>query len=340
MEVVYIDSVFLLNGLLDYLLLLCTAQLSGIPLRRLRYVLGALLGGAYAAATFLPGCGFFSVPPVKVAVGVLMALVAFGCEAHWFRLMCLLFGLACGLAGCVLAVGLLGGRWLMTAGGVLFANAGAGELLLVATLVYGFFSVVFRAAARHRVRQDILPVMVVIGGNSMDLTALADNGCAVTDPVSGQPVMIVAAERLQPLLPQEIQRLIAEERLEHPAEWLPLFRQAAPQLRFFLVPYRAVGTGSGLLLAFRSDRVRIGGTTYERLPVALSPGELGTGFQALWGGMMGKEGIQNGFLGKSPAIADQMGDPAGGNDPLHRRKRHAAAAADTGAGGRTSGPAG
>ena len=36
MEVVYIDSVFVLNGLLDYLLLLCTARLAGVPLRRLR----------------------------------------------------------------------------------------------------------------------------------------------------------------------------------------------------------------------------------------------------------------------------------------------------------------
>ena len=55
MTVVYIDSVFVLNALMDYLLLLSAGRLAGVPLRRGRYVLGALLGGGYAAAVFLPG---------------------------------------------------------------------------------------------------------------------------------------------------------------------------------------------------------------------------------------------------------------------------------------------
>ena len=57
MTVVYIDSVFVLNTLMDYLLCLVTARLAGIPLRRRRYLLAALAGGGYAVAVFLPGCG-------------------------------------------------------------------------------------------------------------------------------------------------------------------------------------------------------------------------------------------------------------------------------------------
>ena len=55
MTVVYLDSVFLFNALLDYLLFLSTARLAGIPLRRRRYLLSGVLGGLYAAAVFLPG---------------------------------------------------------------------------------------------------------------------------------------------------------------------------------------------------------------------------------------------------------------------------------------------
>ena len=54
--VVYLDRVFLLNLLVDYLLLLAAAQLSGRMLRRLRLLLCAAGGGIYAALTFLPGC--------------------------------------------------------------------------------------------------------------------------------------------------------------------------------------------------------------------------------------------------------------------------------------------
>ena len=65
MTVVYLDSVFLFNALLDYLLFLSTARLAGIPLRRRRYLLCGVLGGLYAAAVFLPGGGFLTETLVK-----------------------------------------------------------------------------------------------------------------------------------------------------------------------------------------------------------------------------------------------------------------------------------
>lgn len=59
MTVVYVDEVFLLNTLVDYLLLLSAARLAGTEIRRLWMLLAALLGGIYAAFVFVPGFGFF-----------------------------------------------------------------------------------------------------------------------------------------------------------------------------------------------------------------------------------------------------------------------------------------
>ena len=44
MTVIYLDTLFLLNALVDYLLLLAAARLAGEPLRRVRFALGAGLG--------------------------------------------------------------------------------------------------------------------------------------------------------------------------------------------------------------------------------------------------------------------------------------------------------
>lgn len=109
LTVVYVDSVFVLNALMDYLLVLCAARLAGIPLRRRRYLLAGLLGGAYAVAVFLPGLGFLSATPVKLAAGILLALAAYGGEAKLLRLTLLLFAVSCAMAGCVLALGLVAG---------------------------------------------------------------------------------------------------------------------------------------------------------------------------------------------------------------------------------------
>ncbi len=43
---VYVDSVFVLNALMDYLLVLCAARLAGIPLPPETLPSGGLLGGA------------------------------------------------------------------------------------------------------------------------------------------------------------------------------------------------------------------------------------------------------------------------------------------------------
>ena len=98
MTVVYVDSVFCLNTLMDYLLLRCTARLAGVPPRRWRLLLAAVLGGGYAVAVFLPGCGFLSALPVKMAAGAALALTAFGAERRLLRLTLLFLAVSCGAA--------------------------------------------------------------------------------------------------------------------------------------------------------------------------------------------------------------------------------------------------
>ena len=51
---VYADEAFLLNGAVDYLLLVCAAKLGGGRILRLRLALAAAFGGVYAAAALFP----------------------------------------------------------------------------------------------------------------------------------------------------------------------------------------------------------------------------------------------------------------------------------------------
>ena len=82
MTVVYIDLLFLLNLIANYLLLLATGRMTGAVLMRWRIGLGAGLGALYAALIFLPGLIWLACWPCKLAVGVLMALIAYGGERH------------------------------------------------------------------------------------------------------------------------------------------------------------------------------------------------------------------------------------------------------------------
>ena len=311
MTVVYIDSVFLLNGLMDYLLLLATARLAGIPLRRRRYLLAALTGGLYAAAVFFPGCGFLASGPVKLAAGVLLALIAYGGEERLLRLALLLFLLSCAMAGCVLAFGLLAGGGVPVVNGIFYTDVDGKVLLAAAAGAYLVLTVVFRAAARHGISGQMLPVRLCIGGQTVELTALWDSGNTLRDPADGQPVLVTAPGCLDSVLPPPVRRLCMPEGLEDPAVLLEAVLRMAPDLRPRLVPYHAVGVRGGLLLTVRTDWTEIAGTRYRHLPAALSPTALGNGYTALWGGEVRKGGRYERSVEHMAAAVGPAGPAAG-----------------------------
>lgn len=337
MTVVYLDSVFLLNGAMDYILLLSTARLAGIPLRRRRYLAASLLGGLYASAVFLPGLTFLAAAPVKAAAGVLLALTAYGGETRLLRLTLLFALLSCGMAGCVLALGLVAGG-VPVVNGVFYTDVDARVLLCAATAAYILLWVVFRAAAHPGVAGKLLPVRLYAAGRSVTLTALWDSGNGLRDPGDGRPVLVLDPAAATGILPPAAARLCTPDRLRCPAELLEPLLRAAPELRPRLLPYHAV-SGGGLLVTVELTWAEVGGYRYDRLRAALSPAELGSGYSALWGGAVRKGG-RNGLVGSIASTADPVGTAAGRGDPLHRRQRDAAAAADAGAGSVAAGAAG
>lgn len=321
--VVYIDSVFVLNTLADYLILFAAAQLSGRPLQRLRLLAAAALGGAYAVCVFLPGCGFLTGLPAKVAAGVLMCTAAFAGQPRFLRQTLLVFSVSCGFAGCVLALGLLANSAIPMADGIFYTNIDAKVLLISATAAYLIFAVVFRACARQSGhRGNLLETEIALQGRQVRLTALADSGNSLRDPSTGRPVLVVSADCLNGLWPPAISGALSPTALTDPALALERLHDIGGfRLRFQLLPCRTVTAGGSLLLAVRSDWVRVGKRKYEKLLIALSPTVLGNGFSALWGGEVRKgEGKDAASLEPFAAAAGSPGPPAGAAHSLHRRQ--------------------
>jgi len=338
MTVVYVDSVFALNTAVDYLVLLLTARLAGVPLRRGRYLLAALLGGSYAVAVFYPGMLVLAQLPVKLVVGGAMALMAFGGEERLLRLTLLMLAVACGLAGCVLGLGLLAQTRIPVSRGIFYTDIDLRVLILSAAAAYGALALVFRASARRGVQGDLVPVRVCIQGKTAELTALLDSGNGLRDEGSGRPVLVVAPGELERILSEPLRRLLTPEGLRHPAELLQPVLAATPGLAPRLLPYRAVGISGGLLLALRTDWVELGGERLTGTYAALSPTALGVGYGALWGGTVRKDGRHGRILQTAEMAAGAAGTGSERGHPLHRGQRYSAAAPVPGAGGRAGEP--
>lgn len=311
MTVIYLDSVFVLNALMDYILLLSCARLTGIGLRRGRYLAAAVFGGIYAVAVFLPGLTFLGQTPVKLVSGMVMALIAFGGEEKFLRLVLVLLALSCAMAGVVLVLGMAAGGGIPVTAGIFYTDVDSGVLLTAATAAYLVLTVVFRASARNGIQGRILPVRVCIGRQIIEFTALWDSGNGLADPATGQPVLVVAQSVAHRFIPEF-------DSLGMTA--LETVRRERPELKPTLLPYRSVGVGSGILLSVRSTWTEIGSQRWEGLRIAIAPEELGEGYTALWGGEKRGKGERYESMGKNQTETGAVGDPAPGRDPLHRRQ--------------------
>ena len=76
--VVYLDALFGVNFLMNYLLLVGAARLSAVQIRRGRLAAAAALGGLYAVGVYLPQLQWLQASGMKLVVAACMVLCAFG----------------------------------------------------------------------------------------------------------------------------------------------------------------------------------------------------------------------------------------------------------------------
>ena len=269
MDVIYLDALFALNLLADYLLCLSAGRICGLYLRRKRYLLAAFLGALYAVAVVLPGCGFLAWPPLRLASGLGMGLTAFSAEQRPFRCAGVLLAVSAAYGGAIWALAL--------AAGVSGPVPLSGRVLLLAfALCYAGVRLLFRLRAK-RAEAGRAEIRLSFRGRESRFTALVDTGNSLCDPVSGSPVLVVCPHVMDRVVPGSgdlFAHLTAVELVE--------LSNSQPELCgcLRLLPYSTLD-GRGLLPAFRPDSLSVNGRSRPDLLVAVSPRASGEDFEAL-----------------------------------------------------------
>lgn len=257
---VYADSMFLLNFIIDYLLLLATGKICALRLIRWRMLLGAVWGGIYAVLTVL-WPSLFALATVKVFSGAAVALIAFGGLGRPLRSIIVFFAVSAAFGGAVYAAVSLGAQ---SPGGALFVPVSMKVLILSFAICYAALSLVFRHMGK-RTERCVKTAEVELMGQRISFSALQDTGNELCDPISGQKVLLVERAMLKPLFPTLPKGGPAEMLME-------LSKQSGLEGRFRLLPFSSLG-GEGMLLCFRADSITIDGQKQDRL-VAITETEL------------------------------------------------------------------
>ncbi len=276
MPVVYIDILFAVNLGVNYFILLLTARLTGSELRRGRLLLAAALGAVYAIFSFFPTLSLLNSLVCKLLIALTVAALAFGiANRRALTLKTFVFcALSCAFAGCMLAIyGGMGSDngFLRVRNGVLYANIPLGVLLCAALILYLFMLVLSAftepRADRHAPVEELT---VQAFGRKVRLRALMDSGSVLCDPLTNLPVLVAEYAALRVLFPGAVRAVLDGQRLEDAAAALEALHRQSLHAGFRLVPYRTVGTESGLLLAFSPTAALLPDGRPRRLLVALT----------------------------------------------------------------------
>ena len=203
MKTIYADEMFLLNLVINYFILLATAKLCALPLKRPRFWAAAALGGLYSALTVFPSMGFLATPLMKLCLGIAMAVISFGGERRLLRAFLAFLCVSAAFGGAVFAASLLVGA---SSDNGMYINISFKMLIFSFALCYAVLTLIFKRLGRSAQRQ-VLEVSIRLGEAQAGFKALKDTGNELYEPVSGLPVMVISPSTAQKLLPPSLRPL-------------------------------------------------------------------------------------------------------------------------------------
>lgn len=263
--VVYIDELLFLNLFVNYFLLLSAGMLSGTKLRRGRIFCGALFGAGYACLEFFPVCAPLFTLWGKATVSVGMCLTAYGYDGIGRLLRRTLGFYLVGFLFAGLMLLLFRGK-----SGAMFAELSTVVLLAAAAGAYLLLTLLRGTPALQEEKPPQTALQLTLYGKTVMIDTLMDTGNRLRDPITNDRVLVVELRQIRETLPPGLRQHLSLFGVADAAAALRTLAAAGYGTGFRLIPYSALGTKNGLLLALRPDRVEIDGKEIRDVLVALT----------------------------------------------------------------------
>lgn len=258
---------------MDFLALFISAKLMGRTVRPLKLALAASAGAVYALTAVIAeqyikgGAWVAAYALISAGFAVLMVKCAFGGGVKdTLRASLAYGGVNVGLGGIMTVIYGIVGR--LSAGSTA-AYAPSPEsspiLFCLIAAVSGAVSLIYGKYRKRSVLRRQVKASVSALGREISLTLLCDSGNLLRDPFEEKPVVIVSAQMLRDVLPEEI--MLAAEKPE-------LMLQAENPLRGVrLIPAGGV-CGRTVLFGFVPDSLTVDGAHIEAV-IAVDTGNGG-----------------------------------------------------------------
>jgi stage II sporulation protein GA (sporulation sigma-E factor processing peptidase) len=279
--IIYADVLLLINIIINSIILVLTAWITGTAYRWWRILLASLLGGIYVLGGGLPQFSCLYLLPGKLLLSVIMIYMAFGLGT--LRRQLFLLG-AFYIISFILGGAVIGWSYLLQSGICFQCDYHFPAVVSKENLCVGIIAgsglvilVIKRTFYRQYCRRQQYKILVKYESRCCELTAFLDSGNGLCTILKGTPVILADKEAILPLFNDRIVTFLSSHSGKEWPVKLEECRDEAWLKRIELIPYRSVG-GSSLLLGFRPDSVAVAeGNTIMKtgeVVIAIYDGEL------------------------------------------------------------------
>lgn len=268
-DTVYLDIIFAINFVMDYLILWTTAKFAHVKSTAFKLTAAAAAGAGLSLVLFFilylqPAVmGTGNLFMLKLLISVIMVMIAFPFR-NVRKFVTLMFNLY--LTAFAMGGAMLGSIYMFNTSPAAYSTMN-GLLVFLVNVRYTWLFAAIAAAVlvgrwgRGYLRRNMLdamlkvPVVVRFGEHRLAFNALVDTGNNLRDPLTQRPVMVAEYDALKKILPKEFQVAFesAPDNLEAVVKGLE--KDANWGFRIRLIPFSSIGRKKGMLLGLRPDDV-------------------------------------------------------------------------------------
>ncbi len=255
---VYADILFLINFIINIVLLKISSLFMKSPTSGLRMAAASSLGAVYAVCMFFPDISFLYIFPFKLLVSVIMIRIITPKAGiiKTVKFTAVFYMVSFTFAGVLLAMIYVGGMSSpVMHNGIFYFDISVTNLLTASAVSY---AVIWLSSAifKRNKTLGIKILKIVLSDKICEVSALSDTGNLLTDPISNTPVVIAEKSHLLSLFPHG----------------LPDIENAhGTDFKIRIIPYSSLGNEEGVLVGFIPDELSIDGQKIKNVIVAISP---------------------------------------------------------------------
>lgn len=246
--VVYLDILFFINLIMNYIILIVTSIFGGIYSPRKKIFFSAFIGAVYALCVFFINLGFI----LKVLVGFLMIFIAFG-KKNFFKTCILFFMVSFMFAGAIIAIFYLSKNpSYLLINGIPYIEININLLISAFIFCYLGLCIFHRGLGKNKViSNNITDIYIKIGTKQAKLSTFIDSGNVLFDNITGKPIIVVEATALFEIIPNDLQFILKE----NPIDSIEFASFIENNLKIRLINFTSLGNNRGMMTIFTPDEI-------------------------------------------------------------------------------------